>query len=118
MKYSTYDRLDLVRLSIAIYREGVFLHRREMEEVRCRWCCFCLPACDPEEEGYDSQSKKLFFVPWDQVNMPHKPHAMNDACDESNFVRFRVGTHYINTRREVYEILHGYYNQLRNDSIV
>eukprot|EP00924_Labyrinthula_sp_SR-Ha-C_P014061 snap_masked-scaffold_56-processed-gene-0.30-mRNA-1 protein AED:1.00 eAED:1.00 QI:0/0/0/0/1/1/3/0/247 len=106
------SRLDLVRLSFLIYEEGVFAHRRKLEEVRCKWLCYCLYAVQADEAELGVSNEEIHFVPWDQIDLSREPKQMNEFCDSTNFVS---PTEFC-CRREMLDILRQFETQFKKNN--
>eukprot|EP00924_Labyrinthula_sp_SR-Ha-C_P014099 snap_masked-scaffold_56-processed-gene-1.18-mRNA-1 protein AED:1.00 eAED:1.00 QI:0/-1/0/0/-1/1/1/0/227 len=116
MKNSIHSRGDLVRLCISVYREGVFIYRRKLEKMRCKWTCFCVLGLTDFNDGYEAREAISNFVSWEDINMERNPRPMNFSCDPEKFVSFKLGKENVNTRREVYDILSKYYRERKAEN--
>eukprot|EP00924_Labyrinthula_sp_SR-Ha-C_P014051 snap_masked-scaffold_56-processed-gene-0.27-mRNA-1 protein AED:1.00 eAED:1.00 QI:0/-1/0/0/-1/1/1/0/227 len=116
LKNSVLNRLDLVRLCIAIYQEGIFIYRRKLEKVPCRRCCFCVFSFDNSGGSYGLLRANSVFVSWKDVDLSDGVKPMNEHCDAKDFVRFSLGDFDVKTRREVYDYISKYYYEFHVDS--
>eukprot|EP00924_Labyrinthula_sp_SR-Ha-C_P009781 snap_masked-scaffold_22-processed-gene-5.27-mRNA-1 protein AED:1.00 eAED:1.00 QI:0/0/0/0/1/1/2/0/209 len=92
LQYSISFRLDLVRLILLFYSEGVFIYRRKIEAFKSRYCCFCAHSIDGD---YDEYSQYMYFTTWDQIEFSSEPYSLGEGSSPSIFVSFFLGKHFV-----------------------
>eukprot|EP00924_Labyrinthula_sp_SR-Ha-C_P006331 snap_masked-scaffold_31-processed-gene-3.36-mRNA-1 protein AED:0.88 eAED:1.00 QI:0/-1/0/1/-1/1/1/0/217 len=91
-------RIDLVRLLLLIYPEGVLLYNRRIPKFNYSLLCFCW---DRSYYEYCEYFESIEFIPWESIELP-----VDEIKPEDKFMAITLGHRSVLVRRKVFNLIH------------
>eukprot|EP00924_Labyrinthula_sp_SR-Ha-C_P003898 snap_masked-scaffold_3-processed-gene-7.35-mRNA-1 protein AED:1.00 eAED:1.00 QI:0/-1/0/0/-1/1/1/0/230 len=109
------DRRDLVQTSFLIYPVGLFVYRRQLEQLHCM-SCFNAPSMD---HFYHPTDSSMHLFAWPSTNITSYD-LTNDSCFEKNknFIRFFINERIFLHKTETYDALRNFERKFKGENMV